>query len=394
MVRQASAAALLAQSKLDDAKQKVELTVASSGVDVQRLTENARASALALKARMPSTLKRAEGSQSTDALDASDDESEVSTEKGRLVKDKTDHEIESEESDVEPGMARGGSSMLGQISAFGSRLSQIGNSGRASLGQSLDGARNMGVGSLRNVAAAGSHIRSSGAEKLAAAKDKAQDKATAAKEKAVAAKKKAVAAKDRAKDKLAATKEALGAATELSGISLGRPGKTQNDKTRVCPCCPALTLKQRIAGTVICLVLGSLLSLFSLSSLAKLILGNPTPFAFKYTLGNLLSLGAASFMVGPAKQCRDMAAPSRRTASLVYLATLAGTLTSVFYFKLALLSLCFIVLQFLALTWYTLSYIPFGHTAAKKLLRRVLKKAGFASASHTTSSMSSADEVA
>ena len=32
----------------------------------------------------------------------------------------------------------------------------------------------------------------------------------------------------------------------------------------------------------------------------------PTLTLTKYTLGNLLSIGASSFLVGPAKQCRDM----------------------------------------------------------------------------------------
>ena len=71
-----------------------------------------------------------------------------------------------------------------------------------------------------------------------------------------------------------------------------------------------------------------------------------------------------------------MLAPSRRWASLAYVATLAGTLISVFVFKLALLSLLFILLQALALTWYILSYVPYGQAAAKKLVKVVLKKVG------------------
>ena len=56
--------------------------------------------------------------------------------------------------------------------------------------------------------------------------------------------------------------------------------------------------------------------------------GNPVPFALKYTLGNILSLGASSFLVGPARQCRTMFAKERRAASLAYLLTLAGSLLS------------------------------------------------------------------
>ena len=63
------------------------------------------------------------------------------------------------------------------------------------------------------------------------------------------------------------------------------------------------------------------------------------------TVGNLLPLGATSFIVGPKRQCRDMLVPQRRLASLAYIGTLVGTLMSIFVFHTALLSLLFIVLQ-------------------------------------------------
>ena len=118
-----------------------------------------------------------------------------------------------------------------------------------------------------------------------------------------------------------------------------------------------------------------LLSLFSMMSFTKVLLGNPIPFATKYTIGNMLSLGATTFLVGPANQCADMLAPQRRAASLLYFATLAGTLAAAVV-KMAPLVLLCIVLQFAALTWYTLSYIPFGQSAAKKLGRKLLKRVG------------------
>jgi len=135
--------------------------------------------------------------------------------------------------------------------------------------------------------------------------------------------------------------------------------------------------------------------------------GNPVPFALKYTLGNILSLGASSFLVGPARQCRTMFAKERRAASLAYLLTLAGsllsllrsptcsppppslaslhsttsslglgTLLSIFWLRLAILALLFILLQFAALTWYMLSYIPYGRALASRLVRRQLVRHG------------------
>ena len=51
----------------------------------------------------------------------------------------------------------------------------------------------------------------------------------------------------------------------------------------------------------------------------------------RYTLGNLLSLGATSFLVGPAQQCRDMMAPQRKMASLAYVVTLGTVSTTLSY---------------------------------------------------------------
>ena len=129
--------------------------------------------------------------------------------------------------------------------------------------------------------------------------------------------------------------------------------------------------------------------------------------------------------VGPAKQCRDMLAPERKAASLLYFTTLMGTLLSVFVLKVRrleeskreryapvlsgvipttsacraqgpaaalaalltpapslgptlstdqvqLLSLMCVVAQFAALTWYMLSYMPYGQQCAKRVISRFL----------------------
>ena len=179
--------------------------------------------------------------------------------------------------------------------------------------------------------------------------------------------------------------DAISAAAAVSGVNM--PAQKED---KYCN----LTYRQRLVGCASCLVLGTLLSIFSLGSIAQLLLGNPAPFAFKYSIGNLLSLGAASFLVGPRAQFRGMFAPSRRVASIVYLCTLAGTLVCVFVFKRALLSLLFVLLQAIALTWYMLSYIPYGQAAAKRIVRGLLRRGGLlkAEGSHRASGVSPAAE--
>ena len=88
--------------------------------------------------------------------------------------------------------------------------------------------------------------------------------------------------------------------------------------------------------------------------------------------GNLLSLGSSSFLVGPAKQCRDMLAPERFLASAIYFATLFGTLFSAFWLKIQIVTFAFVLVQFAALTWYMLSYVPYGQACLKRTVKKVI----------------------
>lgn len=192
----------------------------------------------------------------------------------------------------------------------------------------------------------------------------------------------------------------LGRLNELSssmrsGLGMEKPKIPEGRVARLVYFCTNLTYKQRMLGFSICFALGTILSLSALNSLGGLLLGNPGPFAFKYTAGNLLAIGSSSFLVGPSKQCRDMLSPERRfvgplepstfvksdvthhpldgcsMASLVYLGTLVGTLISVFVIKVQLLSFALVICQFIALTWYMLSYVPYGQQCLRRTLARL-----------------------
>jgi len=156
-----------------------------------------------------------------------------------------------------------------------------------------------------------------------------------------------------------------------SGVLWSAPAEEPKGLARVCSCCPALTARQRMIGFLVCFGLGSIMTLSALSSFGSLLIGNPAPFAFKYTAGNLLSIGSSSFLVGPAKQLRDMLAPERFTASVVYALTLFGTLTSIFYLRIQILTFLFILMQMAALTWYMLSYVPYGQQCVRRLVKRM-----------------------
>nr|XP_032646804.1 vesicle transport protein SFT2A isoform X6 [Chelonoidis abingdonii] len=89
-------------------------------------------------------------------------------------------------------------------------------------------------------------------------------------------------------------------------------------------------------------------------------------FAVFYTIGNIAALASTCFLMGPVKQLKKMFEPTRLIATIVMLLCLICTLCAVFWWGKKGLALLFCILQFLAMTWYSLSYIPFARDAVIK----------------------------
>ena len=140
-----------------------------------------------------------------------------------------------------------------------------------------------------------------------------------------------------------------------------------------CSCCPELSYTTRLGGFLFCFMLGWFLSLTSLTSFGEVLLGNPMPFAFKYTVGNVLSLCSYTFLVGPARQCSGMCSAERRIGTIFYLGSFCATLVSVFYLRSRPLTVLALVVQFVAMAHSALSYLPSGLRWA--LTRRLFGKA-------------------
>jgi len=155
-----------------------------------------------------------------------------------------------------------------------------------------------------------------------------------------------------------------------------------------------MTWEQRITGCLVCIVLGFLISMGSTFRLIKLMKGDPMPFATMYTTGNLIGLASTCFLYGPWQQMKKMFAStrwwcvfapcvtndlytfimSRLFATGAYLFFMALTLFLAFYpyeIPLRLLWLVFsIFLQFLALIWYSLSFVPFARQIALQCMKK------------------------
>jgi len=132
-------------------------------------------------------------------------------------------------------------------------------------------------------------------------------------------------------------------------------------------CFPSLTFRDRVIGWLSCYLAGLLISVLSFGSFAQLVLGHPFKFALLYSLGNVISLFSTLFLVGPEAQWERMKSPSRRVATAVYLSSLTATLIlCVEAPGETLLVLAAVTCQWLSLLWYSLSFIPFGQSLARR----------------------------
>jgi len=124
-----------------------------------------------------------------------------------------------------------------------------------------------------------------------------------------------------------------------------------------------LTRKQRLYGFVGCLVIGFILSMLGS---ALLFLGQLGSFAVLYGMGTLISLAGTGFLIGFASQFKLMFKPVRIVATVVFLASIALIFVGAFVIKIDILCIIFVIIEYLAYTWYTLSYIPYARAAILK----------------------------
>eukprot|EP00929_Paragymnodinium_shiwhaense_P061553 TRINITY_DN30747_c0_g1_i1.p1 TRINITY_DN30747_c0_g1~~TRINITY_DN30747_c0_g1_i1.p1 ORF type:complete len:235 (+),score=38.91 TRINITY_DN30747_c0_g1_i1:76-780(+) len=141
-------------------------------------------------------------------------------------------------------------------------------------------------------------------------------------------------------------------------------------------CCPTLGWRERVFGCVCCIGMGQVLQFFSLGSVMGVLVGHPGRFASLYSMGNMMMVTSSFFLSGPSNQCKKIRAKNRLPTFCVFISAMFLTLFVVFgepFFGRALVILLLVALQWLAQIWYVLSYIPYGHTVGKKVLRQVAR---------------------
>lgn len=130
-----------------------------------------------------------------------------------------------------------------------------------------------------------------------------------------------------------------------------------------------------LIGFGICLASGIFFTVLS-TLMLPLIVIKPHKFAVAYSIGNLLMMASTIFLVGPKRQCQNMFTGHRAMASSAYFGSMVGTIYAAMGLRIYLLVLVFIGIQFVALVWYALSYIPFGRQIASRMALPMLKVAG------------------
>lgn len=128
-----------------------------------------------------------------------------------------------------------------------------------------------------------------------------------------------------------------------------------------------LTWKQRLIGFAVTFTIGTVFSVLS-SAFVPLMMVRPSRFALPYTLGNICSICSTTFLLGPESQARKMFQPERRTATIVYFASMVATAVVAVTTGRVLPVLLLTALQTLAMLWYSLSYIP----GARELVRNTI----------------------
>eukprot|EP00088_Acartia_fossae_P054082 TRINITY_DN6186_c0_g2_i1.p1 TRINITY_DN6186_c0_g2~~TRINITY_DN6186_c0_g2_i1.p1 ORF type:complete len:163 (-),score=7.85 TRINITY_DN6186_c0_g2_i1:433-921(-) len=159
---------------------------------------------------------------------------------------------------------------------------------------------------------------------------------------------------------------------KLKKALTGRDNEGDEEKGFVAQAIDASSLSwgTRVQGFCACFVIGAVVAL--LGAIVLALGGSIKTFGVLYTLGNISAISSTCFLVGPMAQLEKMFAKTRVIATTVMIVSLALTLCSVFWWNKKILALTFTVIQFLAMTWYSISYIPYARDAIVTCFNKII----------------------
>ncbi|KAM7240740.1 hypothetical protein CapIbe_008646 [Capra ibex] len=131
-----------------------------------------------------------------------------------------------------------------------------------------------------------------------------------------------------------------------------------------------LSFNTRLKWFAICFVSGIFFSILGTGLLW--LPGGIKLFAVFYTFGNIAALASTCFLMGPVKQLKKMFETTRLLATVIMLLCFVLTLCAALWWHKRGLAVLFCILQFLSMTWYSLSYIPYARDAVIKCCSSLL----------------------
>lgn len=124
--------------------------------------------------------------------------------------------------------------------------------------------------------------------------------------------------------------------------------------------CPSFSFRERLLGFGACMLASVIFSIIAWIMVFKHDLNT---FAVINTVANIFSVGSTFFLCGPVRQFKNMFAAQRWICAVVFIACMVLTFVFALAVKIPFLTIITVLLQYLAMTWYTLSYIPFARDA-------------------------------
>eukprot|EP00485_Elphidium_margaritaceum_P012481 CAMPEP_0202689868 /NCGR_PEP_ID=MMETSP1385-20130828/5047_1 /ASSEMBLY_ACC=CAM_ASM_000861 /TAXON_ID=933848 /ORGANISM="Elphidium margaritaceum" /LENGTH=189 /DNA_ID=CAMNT_0049345077 /DNA_START=47 /DNA_END=616 /DNA_ORIENTATION=+ len=138
------------------------------------------------------------------------------------------------------------------------------------------------------------------------------------------------------------------------------PSATNLEEPSLMGGCCDLTYKQRITGFFMSAGTGLLFLFLSSFFVAGLLIGSVAKFAMCYFFANIFLLLSTTFLVGIREQCKHMFEKKRFPLTIIYIGTLTLAMASVFSHQSIFIAVPLIVVQFIALIMYIVSYMPGG----------------------------------
>ncbi|KPI85602.1 hypothetical protein ABL78_5340 [Leptomonas seymouri] len=124
--------------------------------------------------------------------------------------------------------------------------------------------------------------------------------------------------------------------------------------------CPSFSFRERLIGFGACIA-GSVLC--SILAWVTIFRSDFNTFAVVNTVANIFSVGSTFFLCGPMRQLKRMFKSYRWAATTMFVACMVLTFVFALVVKIPFLTIISVLLQYLSMTWYTLTYIPFARDA-------------------------------